>query len=44
MIIMIVIVKGMRKKKKKKTWPSDFGRRTYTCVKKFMEHALEGKC
>ena len=43
MIIMIVIVKGMRKKKKK-TWPSDFGRRTYTCVKKFMEHALEGKC
>ena len=43
MIIMIAIVKGMRKKKKK-TWPSDFGRRTYTCVKKFMEHALEGKC
>ena len=32
MIIMIVIVKGMRKKKKK-TWPSDFGRRTYTCEK-----------
>ena len=31
-------------KQEKTAWPADFGRRTYVCVKKFMEHALEGKC